>query len=258
MKFVVGLDLGQASDYTAVAILQRLHAERVWAVKNLTRFPLHTPYTTIVEQIRRLTNAWPLRGNSCLVVDGTGVGRPVLDLLGKPGLGCRLLSVSIHGGDKVTIGPAAYGVPKRDLVSTLQLLLQQRRLKIAAGLLEEKAFLTELANFEVRISDSGHDTYASGRASEHDDLVLAVGLACWLGQRDWPLPSGPPDAVRVVPRSTVDELFESLRSSERRRNPDFFVVGDYRPGGPAGVPRSVEARPGTAESISDFIPGERK
>src|SRR5664280_1039029 len=138
MRYVVGLDLGQASDFTAVAILEPFHAERVWAVRNLARFPLHTPYTTIVEQVRRLTNAWPLRGDSHLVVDETGVGRPVIDLLRKPGLGCRLVRVTIHGGDKVTTGDG-YGVPKRDIVSTQQLLLQQRRLKIAAGLLEEKA-----------------------------------------------------------------------------------------------------------------------
>ena len=76
MTYVVGLDLGQASDFTAVAILERFHAERVWAARNFARFPLHTPYTAIVEQVRRLMNTFPLRDSAHLVVDGTAVGRP--------------------------------------------------------------------------------------------------------------------------------------------------------------------------------------
>ena len=252
MMYVVGLDLGQASDFTAVAILERFPAKRVWAVRNLFRFPLGTPYTVIVEGIRRLMNAWPLRGNSHLVVDGTGVGRPVLDLLRRPGLGCRPVSVTIHGGDRVTTG-SGYGVPKRDIVSTLQLLLQQGRFKIAASLLDAKALFAELASFGVRISDSGHDTYCAGRANEHDDLVNAVGLACWYGQHVWSLPSGPPEPVREVPRGEADDFFEFLRAEEGRRNPDFFVVGDYRPGGPSRLPRSHQTRPGITGVVSHVI-----
>jgi hypothetical protein len=263
MTFEVGLDLGQASDFSAVAILERFHAERVWAVRNLARFPLGTPYTEIVEQIRLLMKAWPLRDSAHLVVDGTGVGRPVLDLLKRAGLGHRLFSVTIHGGDRVTpysVGNG-YGVPKRDLVSTLQLLLQQGRFKIAAGLLEEKAFFTELAGFGVRISERGHDTYGAGRANEHDDLVNAVALACWHGQRRWALPPGPPEVVPEVPRGKVDEFFEFLQAEERRRNPDFFVMGDYRLGGPSRLPRSHQTRPGITGTVSHVIrtkgePGE--
>jgi|ERR1019366_1557139 hypothetical protein len=255
MTLVVGLDLGQASDFTAVAILESLPAERVWAVRNLDRFPLHTPYTVIVEQIRLLMKAWPLRDRAHLVVDGTGVGRPVLDLLRRAGLGRRLVSVTIHGGDKVTVG-GGYGVPKRDIVSTLQLLLQQGRLKIAAGLHDAKALFTELASFGVRISDSGHDTYGAGRANEHDDLVNAVGLACWYGQRLWALPPGPPATAREV--SEADKFFESLWAAERGRNPDFFVVADYRLGRRSRLPRSHETRPGITGAVSHVIRTEGK
>jgi hypothetical protein len=42
--------------------------------------------------------------------------------------------------------------------------------------------LRELLNFRVKISLSGHDTYEAWREQEHDDLVLAVGLAAWLAE----------------------------------------------------------------------------
>ena len=46
----------------------------------------------------------------------------------------------------------------------------------------------ELENFRVKISLAGHDTYAAGAGDEwrqgaHDDLVLAVALACWYGEQ---------------------------------------------------------------------------
>jgi hypothetical protein len=38
--------------------------------------------------------------------------------------------------------------------------------------------------FKVEITKSGHDTYGNDwRENEHDDLVLAVALAAWAGER---------------------------------------------------------------------------
>ena len=34
-------------------------------------------------------------------------------------------------------------------------------------------------NMRIKVSVAGHDSYAAARASNHDDLVLAVALACW-------------------------------------------------------------------------------
>jgi hypothetical protein len=74
-------------------------------------------------------------------------------------------------------------VPKRDVASTIAVLLQTGRLRIARGLKESETLLRELINFRVKISLSGHDTYEAWREQEHDDLVLAVGLAAWLFEK---------------------------------------------------------------------------
>jgi hypothetical protein len=48
----------------------------------------------------------------------------------------------------------------------------------------------ELLGFEVRITSAGNDTYGAWREGTHDNLVLAVALACWYGEhapgRGWP------------------------------------------------------------------------
>jgi hypothetical protein len=77
-------------------------------------------------------------------------------------------------------------VPKRDLVSVVQVLLQAERLKIASSLKEASTLTAELLAFKVSINLRGHDSYGNDagpwRENPHDDLVLAVALAAWYGE----------------------------------------------------------------------------
>ena len=73
--------------------------------------------------------------------------------------------------------------PKRDLVSVLQVLLQSKRLKIAAGIEHRDLLLNELSTFSAKITTTAHDTYEAWREGQHDDLVLALALACWSFER---------------------------------------------------------------------------
>ncbi len=112
-----------------------------------------------------------------LVVDATGVGRPVVDML--RGAGLDLVAVTITPGDAVSRDGDDWRAPKRDLVGALQLLFQQERLRVAQGLPEAATLTRELLDFRVKISAAGHDSYAAWREGAHDDLVLATALAVW-------------------------------------------------------------------------------
>ena len=144
----VGLDLGQAQDFTALAVLARPRligrespsdSKPPYAVPYLKRFPLGTPYPVIVASVVELLRTPKLHG-SMLVVDQTGVGRPVVDMLteamkGKVSATCR--PVTITGGYDVTVGEnGQFRVPKKELVGCLQVLLQTRRLRIVRSLPE--------------------------------------------------------------------------------------------------------------------------
>jgi hypothetical protein len=41
----------------------------------------------------------------------------------------------------------------------------------------------ELESFRVKITASAHETFEAWRERDHDDLVLAVALAAWVGQQ---------------------------------------------------------------------------
>ena len=193
MSFVLGLDLGQASDYTALVIVETTEpphdrdAEPTLAIRHLQRMALATPYPRICEYIAGLLQRQPLVGNCDLVVDKTGVGTPVVDLLRR--YGCSPIAVTITGGDAVTRDGDDWRIPKRDLVAVLQVLMQEARLK-CADVPGAEILQAELLNFRVKVNAlTGNDSYGAGPASawregEHDDLVLAAALACWHAVND--------------------------------------------------------------------------
>lgn len=195
--FYVGCDLGQSQDYTAICIIEKLpHAPGgsgpMFHVRKLER-TRGTPYPRVVSRLKTIMQRLP---TATLVVDATGCGLPVIDLLKQEGL--RPIAILIHGGDRATAvdtvlptssrhtpsryTPRTWRVPKRDLVACVQVLMQNRRLQIAPGPLAD-VLAAELANFKIKIDPvTAHDSYSAWREAEHDDLVLSVALALWWAQ----------------------------------------------------------------------------
>jgi hypothetical protein len=64
--------------------------------------------------------------------------------------------------------------------------LERGQLKIAEGLKEGEQLMREMAGMRVRVTASGREQYGARRAGEHDDLVVAVALACWGGTKFYP------------------------------------------------------------------------
>jgi hypothetical protein len=214
---IVGVDLGQQRDFTAITVVERGYVPRgklynadywykgreIYAarepvkleyhVRHLERPALGTSYVDVVERVIELLKSL---GDEELVlaVDMTGVGRPVADML-KARLNEWLEQdrdvylntawITITGGDSVTKAEGGgIRVPKRDLASAPLVLMQNKQLKIAEGLQLSDTLKRELLNFKVKINiATGHDSYEAWREGDHDDLVLAVAMACWCGER---------------------------------------------------------------------------
>ena len=189
MSYTLGLDLGQAHDYTALTIIRKypVPSPARYEVPWLERYPLGTSYPAIVAAVagrcRQLVAQGVREGVPDLIVDATGVGRPVVDLLRRERLPVTLIDVTITGGDTATQQGRSWRVPKRELVSAAQVLLQSGRLKVAEALPDTATLTRELLNFQVKISEQAHDSYGAWREGTHDDLVLAVALACWYAER---------------------------------------------------------------------------
>ncbi len=217
-RYFVGVDLGQSHDYSTMAVIERkeLRGEwdaGVWAwkkevalrLRHVERMDLGTPYPRVVERITEVTRSRELAGRCTLVVDGTGVGRPVVDLLRAARPGCTIMAVTATGGMQETSEGGYYCVPKRDLIVGLQVYLQCGELELAAGLRHGTELMEEMAGMQVQVSDAGREQYGA-RGPGHDDLVFAVALGCW-GVRKlhpkreagwWVNEKVPPDLGKIV------------------------------------------------------------
>jgi hypothetical protein len=178
--YSVGLDLGQAADYTALCVVERVTraGERpLYHVRRVQRLPLRTPYPEVVRQVVELMQKPELQG-AALVVDAMGVGMPAVDMLREHQL--DPVACKVHGGSNETRDPdGSYHVPKRNLVSVTRMLLEAGEMKIAAGAEHAHLLTQELLSYRVKISEAGHDSYEAWREGDHDDLVFALGLALW-------------------------------------------------------------------------------
>lgn len=201
-NYYMGVDLGQSQDYTAISILRHIIAlatpetnhpkpsylkssEMQYHVIHLERLRLGMSYPDMVDIVRQRFEAIPLQPEETktLIVDATGVGRAVVDLMREKDLypiPITIVGSSAEGGGKPK---NARHVPKRDLVGALNVLMQSGRFKIAAGLQEGKTLARELQNFRYKMTSAANVQYEAWRESEHDDLVLAVALPAWLAHR---------------------------------------------------------------------------
>ena len=223
--YYVGLDIGQKRDHTAMAIVERAQLffegrdpvtyaplERVeHRLRYLKRLPLGLPYSsddgqpsvvgwvaTMMERLR--AHYCGIHGKAAgdgftLVADATGVGTPVVELLRQARLRCQLVAVTITVGAREAQTRDGWNVPKRDLVTGLQVMYERDELRMAdrmklAGTLQE-----ELANMGSRVTETGKETYSAWREGVHDDLVLAVALAVWRARQGRKSPWG---RVRLV------------------------------------------------------------
>ena len=99
-RYTVGADLGQSQDPTAVAVVRRLDrwpAKPIFQVGHLGRLPLGTSYPNVVSHVTNMLHRPPLLGKAELVIDFTGVGRPVFDMF--VGRGVSPIGVTITAGE---------------------------------------------------------------------------------------------------------------------------------------------------------------
>lgn len=202
----VGVDIGQKVDPTAICVAEI--QGNTYIVRRIERLALGTPYPEVARRIfavqsnlearfaprGKLFRQWsggrcremqhlddgslePYDGGAEIAIfaDATGVGLPVIEMMRDYGVSVR--AVYLTGGQNVREDDqGTIFIPKYLLVSRLQVLFQQDRLKIPAG---AEALKNELLNFEIKVSEEGKDTYGAFKTGTHDDQVVALGLATW-------------------------------------------------------------------------------
>jgi hypothetical protein len=197
--YFLGLELGRPQDFTTLAIAERetkiyptrpessiLDEEHSYQLRHLERFQVGTPYPEVAARLADLLQSPALVEDSNILIDATGVALPVSKMLQaileRARVKARVCHALITTGDSVVKDYPVHRIPRRDLASTLQVLLQSGRLKVAPALPYAGALKAEMSNFQVKVTAPGDSDYLTWREGEQDDLVLAVALACWAGE----------------------------------------------------------------------------
>jgi hypothetical protein len=210
-RYYVGVDVGQVRDPAALCVLERRmvfvpgpHAgsdpasgSESWSyrIRHLERCKLGLSYPAVVDRVAAVSAklvALEVRPGLCnsaeVIVDVTGVGRPVYDLLVDRVRGSQVTGVNFTSGQVANSGDGrVWNVPKRDLVAGLVVGFQDRELLIAEKLPEAAVLVNELVNFQMTLSAAGRDSYSNdGALAKHDDYVSAAALAYWRARKRAP------------------------------------------------------------------------
>src|SRR5262249_35854230 len=139
VSYYAGLDLGLTGQFSALAVVEKwcvrsedgFESNTSYAVRHLQRFPPGTPYSVVVEAVRAVFADPPIKGGT-LVVDQTAVSRAVYESVRDAKTGASVRGLTVTAGHGVQADDwGGWLVPKKDLVGVLQVLLQEKRLKVA-------------------------------------------------------------------------------------------------------------------------------
>jgi hypothetical protein len=184
---LIGLDLGQQYDYTVLSVLETAEPKYYgrtryvnYALVELQRAPLNVPYPKIVDGISKLTHNYLALHNYTFLVDYTGVGRPVVDMLREQQI--NVIAINTTGGIFSNWKSGIeVSVPKKDIVTSLKATLESNRLQIIDSLTNYSLIIQEFVNFTEKKNEFANLQFEA-KYGYHDDIVMSIGLAIWYGE----------------------------------------------------------------------------
>lgn len=211
-EYICSVDIAKKRDYTTIQIYRDAkstihHPEESGRPDQIVSF-LDLVYQAKLQAIRYteqarivydLLNRVKMLHNTQLLVDGTGVGEAVVDIMRETGL--NPLPIVFTGGSSVRAVYEEFGkvfgggnsqtfsraqilkemhVPKEDLVHAGMLMIQQNRLRLAAHLQHEDDFKRQMESFKGKVNEAtGHRKFENESDDIHDDFVVTFLMAAW-------------------------------------------------------------------------------
>lgn len=186
------IDLGLPAQYSALAMVERSQAtadlEPVFTIHGLDRFPPQTPYRDMVARLREcLDKEFPGEQNPHpfrtvpVVIGVNGVGPKILSMFRDPepfeiNTSTAVLTAGLSDRcDERGI----WQLPKGNLITQMQIALQERRLRIPPALVQAESLVTELKTYRPKPAVDKDETMLSWREGAKDDLLFAVALGIW-------------------------------------------------------------------------------
>lgn len=208
MSWLLSLDCGKQHDYSvlgAIECSQRIYDPNLgkegekrlqrylkrhpvkimnmYVLRGLTQFDLGTDYDKVTNEVAHKYNNAELMGEVTVLVDAGGVGLAVMDMLRAKGV--PPLGIMLKGSGEATMTNGIYHVSKEEVVLSLVVAFQSRRLVIIDTLLDRsdgKQLVKQLDGFQMKPPNArGHRALEAGKEEVHDDMVMMLAQAIWFG-----------------------------------------------------------------------------
>ena len=138
-------------------------------------------YPDVVSHVIRTMLKDALRGRTRLVIDASGLGRVVSDLLTEQRIDHHAIQMTV-GQNWVKKGRYV-NVGKTLLLETLSLLFATGDLTFAHNLPLRGDILAELETFQLEQTAAGNQIITQGRSGQHHgDLAIALTAACFASE----------------------------------------------------------------------------
>lgn len=157
-RYVCGVDLGKALDWTVITVIDKqTHCVVYW--DRFQKIDWNLQKERIVSVARKYNNAK-------IIIDATGNGSPIVEMIKREGLTVDAFVF--------TTSNSRTGKSKMDLIDKLSIFIQEKGVFIP----NEPVLLDELSSYAQELTDSGNVKY-SAPVGMHDDTVCSLALAVW-------------------------------------------------------------------------------
>jgi hypothetical protein len=154
-QYIVGCDLAKHEDFTVICVLDQNG--------HLCHFDRFSQLDWVF-QSKRIVDTCKRYNNARLLIDSSGVGDPIFDMLRRSGVAVE--------GYKFT------NASKKDLIENLSIAIENHTISYP----DIPVLLSELGLFGYKISPAGVTSY-NAPEGYHDDTVIALALATWQNSR---------------------------------------------------------------------------
>lgn len=203
----LGVDLGRRRDYATITVINDRLAEVPIARQPVTKrvLPLEIPalltrfydvvelgemsempYPEVVRRIYAVANHPKVSQPYTLVVDATGVGIAVCDMMRSYPYRMSPVGITITGGHAVTQNEWGYNVPKKEIMTNMAVVGEFDRLRVSSRLALAGKFADQVKAIKVQVNSRGSEIFESDDRDGHYDLVMGAALALWYAEHIMP------------------------------------------------------------------------
>jgi hypothetical protein len=155
-RYVIGVDLARKRDFTVITVYDTMRKHVVY-MDRFNKIEWELQKRRIVETCKRFNNA-------LICLDSTGVGDPILEDIKNAGCAVEPFIFSSKS--------------KQQLIDKLRVAIEFGQISYP----NIPILIRELEEYEYEVTTRGTVTY-SAPVGKHDDTVVALALAHWIGDR---------------------------------------------------------------------------